>query len=576
MRAFAAIALLLFAAPRPTVVFRNIAAKAGLRRSFPNGGVTTKQFIIETTGSGVALIDYDNDGLLDIFVVSGKGGTNRLYHNEGRDQFADVTENSGLASEGWGQGVCAGDYDNDGYTDLFVTFWGHNRLYRNVAGKRFEDVTATARLEQDRVRYNTGCAFLDFDNDGRLDLFVANYLRFDPETTPGPGSNPYCWYRGIPVNCGPRGLPFDRNILYHGNADGTFTDVSQQSKIAEPFGHYALGVLTGDFNEDGHPDIYVACDQTPSLLYINQGDGTFTEEAVLRGVAYDENGRSLSGMGLAAADYDGDGLPDIFRSNFSDERETLYHNRGQGQFDDVTTAAGLAHNTRYVGWGCGFLDFDNDGWKDLLLVNGHVFPEVDKLNTVVRFKNPIILYHNNGKGHFDDVSSGAGPALLELHSSRGAAFGDIDNDGAIEVLVNNQNEPPSLLKQSVAESNHWIILQLTGARSNRSALGASVRLTASGRTQVDEVRSGGSYLSQNDLRLHFGLGGSKYVDRIEIEWPSRARQSLEHVKADRVVTIRESLSKRLAIESERKKRNVSRAAVRDGVRAPSLVLRGNR
>jgi hypothetical protein len=511
-----------------------------LKRSFANGGVTSKQFIIETTGSGVAFLDYDNDGLPDIFIVSGKGTSNRLYHNDGHDRFTDVTESAGLLSEGWGQGVCAGDYDNDGYTDLFVTYWGRNRLYHNIAGKRFEDVTAAAHLVQDRVRYNTGCAFLDYDNDGRLDLFVANYLKFDPETTPGPGANPYCWYRGIAVNCGPRGLPFDRNILYHANADGTFTDVSERSKIAEPSGHYALGVLTGDFDGDGRPDIYVACDQTPSLLYMNKGDGTFTEEAVLRGVAYDENGRAMSGMGVASADYDGDGLPDVFRTNFSDERETLYRNRGKGEFDEVTSTAGLAHNTRYVGWGCGFFDFDNDGWKDLLLVNGHVFPEVDRLQGGVRYKNPILLYRNGGNGRFEDVSSSAGPALLELHSSRGAAFGDIDNDGSVDVLVNNQNEPPSLLKQTAGGSNHWIELKLTGAKSNRSAIGARVRVTASGRIQIDEVRSGGSYLSQNDLRLHFGLGSISEAEKIEIQWPSGVRQTQERVKGDRTVAIRES------------------------------------
>ncbi len=354
----------------------------------------------------------------------------------------------GLESSGWGQGVCAGDYDNDGFTDLFVTYWGQNRLYRNVGGKRFEDVTAAAHLTQERTRYNTGCAFLDYDNDGHADLFVANYLKFDPATTPKPGANPYCWYRGFPVNCGPRGLPFDRNILYRNNGDGTFSDVSEASGIAAPLGHYGLGVLTGDFNGDGLPDIYVACDQTPSLLYINQGAGKFTEEALLRGAAYDENGRALSGMGATAADYDGDGQLDIFRSNFSDERETLYRNRGNAEFDDVTAAAGLARNTRYVGWGCGFFDFDNDGWKDLLLVNGHVFPEVDRLDPVVRFKNPIILYRNTGHGAFEDVSQSAGPALREMHAARGAAFGDIDNDGAIEIVVNNQNEPPALLKQA--------------------------------------------------------------------------------------------------------------------------------
>jgi hypothetical protein len=539
MKALTVIAFFLYSTLPPVADFRNIAASAGLKHGFPNGGASTKQFIIETTGSGVALLDYDNDGLLDIFVVSGKGGSSRLYHNDGNDRFTDVTEKMGLTSDGWGQGVCAGDYDNDGYTDLFVTYWGQNRLYRNVGGRRFEDVTAAAHLKQDRTRYNTGCAFLDYDNDGRLDLFVANYLKFDPATTPKPGENPYCWYRGIPVNCGPRGLPFDRNILYHANPDGTFTDVSEMSEIAEPFGHYGLGVLTGDFNGDGRPDIYVACDQTPSLLYINQGDGTFAEEAILRGAAYDENGRAMSGMGVTAADYDGNGWPDIFRSNFSDERETLYRNRGKGEFEDATAAAGLAQNTRYVGWGCGFFDFDNDGWKDLLLVNGHAFPEVDRLNGPIRYRNPMILYHNNGKGRFDDISGAAGPALLELHSSRGAAFGDIDNDGSIEILVNNQNEPPALLKQSAAGSNHWIILQLTGTKSNRSGIGARVRVKASGHTQFDEVRSGGSYLSQNDLRLHFGLGSSKEADEIEIYWPSGAHQRLEHVKADRVVPIRE-------------------------------------
>ncbi|HLJ45240.1 MAG TPA: CRTAC1 family protein [Bryobacteraceae bacterium] len=548
MRALTAIAyLFLSGAPRHIADFQNIAAKAGLTRPFPNGGTTSKQYIIETTGSGIALVDYDNDGLVDIFIVSGKGGSNRLYHNDGHDHFSDVTAETGLTSEGWGQGVCAGDYNNDGFIDLFVTYWGQNRLYRNIGGKRFEDVTAAAHLTQDRVRYNTGCAFLDYDNDGHLDLFVSNYLRFDPEKTPKPGENPYCWYRGIPVNCGPRGLPFDRNILYRGNTDGTFTDISESSKIAEPVGHYSLGVLTGDFNGDGLPDIYVACDQTPSLLYINQGNGTFEEEAVLRGVAYDENGKAMSGMGVAASDYDGDGLLDIFRSNFSDERETLYRNRGKGEFDDVTTLVGLARNTRYVGWGCGFFDFDNDGWKDLLLVNGHVFPEVDTLNSNVRYKNPIILYHNNGKGAFDDISTQSGAGLQEQHASRGAAFGDIDNDGSLEVVVNNQNERPSLLKQSVPSSNHWIELKLVGTRSNRAAIGARVQLTTGGRTLIDEVRSGGSYLSQNDLRLHFGLKNSKEVDRIEVQWPAGTRQTLSHVKADRQITIAETQTKPPAI-----------------------------
>ncbi len=532
------VALLLGGSPQPD--FRNVARQAGLTDSFPNGGSQSKQYIIETTGSGAAFLDYDNDGLLDIFLVSGPGGTNRLYHNARNGRFVDVTREMGLEHTGWGQGVCAGDFDNDGYTDLLVTYWGGNVLYRNRGGRGFEDVTAKAHLTQERVRYNTGCAFLDYDNDGRLDIFVANYLKFDFATTPKPGGNSYCWYRDLPVACGPRGLPFDRNILYHNNGDGTFTDVSEASGIVRPAHNYALGVLTGDFNHDGFPDIYVACDQTPSILYINRGDGTFADEALIRGAAFDDNGKALSGMGAAAADYDGDGWPDIFRSNFSDERETLYHNRGKGEFDDVTLAAGMARNTRFVGWGCGFLDFDNDGWPDLLLVNGHVFPEVDRLGIDVHYRDRAILYRNSGSGKFIDISESAGPGILEKHSARGAAFGDYDNDGAVEVLVNNQNEPPSLLKQTTKPAGNWVLLKLEGMKSNRSAIGARVRLTAGGLTQSGEVRSGGSYLSQSDLRLHFGLGAARRIDRLEIDWPSGIHQVQSGVEVNRVITIREA------------------------------------
>jgi hypothetical protein len=538
IRGLAIAALILVGAPAAD--FHNVAREAGLVDSFPNGGAQSKQYIIETTGSGAAFLDYDNDGLLDVFLVSGPGGSNRLYHNLGNGKFADVTKEMGLEHTGWGQGVCAGDYDNDGYTDLFVTYWGGNILYRNLHGRGFEDVTAKAHLQQDRVRYNTGCAFLDYDNDGHLDLFVANYLKFDFATTPKPGENAYCWYRGLPVACGPRGLPFDRNILYHNNRDGTFTDVSEASGIARPARHYALGVLTGDFNNDGLTDIYVACDQTPSILYINRGDGTFADEAMMRGAAYDTNGKALSGMGADAADYDGDGWPDIFRSNFSDERETLYHNRGNGEFDDVTLSAGIALNTRFVGWGCGFFDFDNDGWKDLLLVNGHVFPEVDRLGIDVHYKDRAILYHNNTKGKFIDVSESSGPGILEKHSARGAAFGDYDNDGAVEVLVNNQNEPPSLLKQSTKPPGNWVLLKMVGVKSNRSAIGARVRLTAGGLMQIGEVRSGGSYLSQNDLRLHFGLGAARRIDSIEIRWPSGQHQIEKDLAPNQILTITES------------------------------------
>ena len=529
----------LLCAQTPGIEFRDIAKQAGLTDVFPNGGDSSKKYIVETTGSGVAFIDYDNDGLLDIFVVSGPGGSNRMYHNEGSGRFTDVTKQLGLEHTGWGQGVCAGDYDNDGYTDLFVTYLGRNVLYRNIGGKRFEDVTTKARLTQDRVRYNTGCAFLDYNNDGHLDLFVANYLKFDFETAPKPGDNPYCFYMQMPVSCGPRGLPFDRNILYRNNGDGTFTDVSAASGVAAPDGNYSLGVLVGDFNHDGKPDIFVSCDVTPSLLYMNRGDGTFSEEALLRGVALNEDGKAVSGMGVCAADYDNDGQLDIFRNNFSDERETLYHNQRKGEFDDATMRAGLSHNTSYVGWGCGFADFDNDGWKDLLLVNGHVFPEVDRLNIGIRYKERRILYRNLGNGAFEDISEHAGAAILGRHSSRGAAFGDFDNDGAVEVVINNQNEAPSLLKLTRQPPGNWVILKLEGVRSNRSAIGARVSVTAGGHTQIDEVRSGGSYMSQSDLRLHFGLAQARKIDRVEIEWPSGVREVEENLEVNRVILVRE-------------------------------------
>jgi hypothetical protein len=535
--AIVAVAFAVTAAQSPQ--FRDIAKESGLTHSFPNGGDKSKDYIIETTGSGVAFIDYDNDGYQDIFVLSGDGGTNRMYHNDHNGHFTDRTAELGLTSSGWAEGVCAGDYDNDGYTDLFVTYWGQNRLYRNLNGKRFDDITAKAHLTQDSTRYNTGCAFLDYDGDGHLDLFVANYLKFDFATTPKAGSNPYCFYRGMAVNCGPRGLPFETNLLYHNKGDGTFEDVSVKSGIAKAAGHYSLAVLAQDVDDDGRPDIYVVGDQTAATLFINQGDGTFSEEAVMRGVAFDENGRELSGMGLASSDYDGDGRLDIFRSDFSDERSLLYRNTGNGQFEDVTVAAGLGRNTRFVNWGCAFLDFDNSGWKGLVVVNGHVFPEVDRQNIDIHSRDHAILYRNTGKGTFDDISEQAGPAFAARHSARGLAIGDIDNDGTLEILANNQNEPPSLWKQADRPAGHWLLLKLAGSRSNRSAIGARVMVSAAGRVQIDEVRSGGSYLSQNDLRLHFGLGSAARADSITVRWPSGEKTVLRDVAADRVVSIQE-------------------------------------
>ena len=389
----AALGLLIGSAPiagAEAIRYVDIAAEAGLQHVFPNGGDRSKAWILETTGSGAAFFDFNADGLPDAFVVSGQGGTNRLYQNQGGRRFVDVTERAGLLSEGWGQGACVGDVDNDGFADLFVTYWGENRLYRNQSGKRFERLPVP-----DSGSYSTGCAFLDADNDGDLDLFIANYLEFDFERTPKPGQNPYCFYRDMPVACGPRGLPFARNEFLRNEGAGRFADASRASGIGAPGRNYSLGAVSGDFNGDGWADIYVACDRTPSILYINQRDGTFADEAVLRGVAFDEHGEALSGMGVAAGDMDGDGRDDIFRTNFSDERSTLYTNRGDGDFDDSTVRYGLGVNTRFVGWGCGFLDADNDGWRDILLVNGHVFPEVETLvDSDLSYREPPVLYRS--------------------------------------------------------------------------------------------------------------------------------------------------------------------------------------
>ncbi|MCY4188052.1 MAG: CRTAC1 family protein [Bryobacterales bacterium] len=512
----------------------DISATAGLRHVFPNGGEHSKAWILETTGSGAAFFDFNADGLPDAFVVSGEGGTNRLYANLGGRRFADVTERAGLRSEGWGQGACVGDVDNDGFADLFVTYWGENRLYRNRSGARFERLPVP-----DSGSYSTGCAFLDADRDGDLDLFIANYLEFDFERTPKPGQNPYCFYRNIPVACGPRGLPFARNEFLRNDGAGRFTDASLASGISAPGRNYSLGAVSGDFDGDGWTDIYVACDRTPSILYINQRDGTFRDEAVLRGAAFDEHGEALSGMGVAAGDIDGDGHDDIFRTNFSDERSTLYSNRGGGDFDDATVHYGLGINTRFVGWGCGFLDADNDGWRDILLVNGHVFPEVETLEgSDLSYREPPVLYRSLRGERFKDISAAAGPGLRQARPARGLAVADVDNDGRVEVLINGQNERPALLAQQGGATGNWIVLQLAGSVSNRSAIGAKARVTSSAGTQRGEVRGGGSYLSQHDLRLHFGLGPDTEAD-VELRWPSGLEQRLPGLAAGQVHAIRE-------------------------------------
>src|ERR1700737_445650 len=468
--------------PKPLAYFTDIAKEAGLTMMNAFGGVNTKKYIIETTGTGVAIFDYDNDGWPDIFIVngtklagfpSGKGPSNHLYRNNHDGTFTDVTEKAGLSATGWGQGVCVGDYDNDGWEDLYVTYYGKNRLYHNQQGV-FAEVAEKAGVAGSGKAWGTGCGFVDYDRDGRLDLMVANYVDFDRTTAPAPGERASCIWKGVPVMCGPRGLPGAKNILYHNRGDGTFEDVTTKAHIDRTDGHYAFSVSPLDFDEDGWPDIYVACDSTPSILYRNNRDGTFTDVGVTAGAGLHKDGREQAGMGSTIGDYNGDGRLDIFKTNFSDDTSTLYRNNGDGTFDDVTTAAGLGLYTKYLGWGTMFLDVDNDGWPDLLLVNGHVYPEVDKNNLGSNYEEPRILYHNLGRGTFADISAGAGPGINARASSRGLAIGELWNDGRISAVITNLNALPSLLVNQVRNSNHWIAIRAVGAKSNRDGIGARI------------------------------------------------------------------------------------------------------
>ncbi len=535
----------------PKIQFEDIAERAGLTAKNEFGGEKTKKYILETTGSGAAFFDYDNDGWLDVFLVNGttmegfpKGRepTSHLYHNNRDGTFTDVTQKAGVALAGWGQGVCAGDYDNDGWTDLYVTFWGHNILLHNNGDGTFTDATKKAGLWHDETRWGTGCALLDYDRDGRLDLFVAEYVDFDPATAPTPGASRHCQWKGLPVMCGPRGLKGTRSELYHNNGDGTFTDVSVKAGVTKPEGYYCFSALTGDFDNDGWPDVYVACDSTPSMLFHNNHDGTFTDIAVRAGCAYNEDGHEQAGMGVDAGDYDGDGWLDIVKTNFSDDTPTLYRNNGDGTFTDVTYAAGLGVSTQFLGWGTAFLDMDQDGWVDLLMVNGHVYPEVDGQDVGATFRERKVIYWNQRNGKFQDVSLQAGPAILKPYSSRGIALGDFDNDGSLEILVNNMHDPPSLLK-NYGEKKNWIQLKLVGTKSNRDAIGARVVVRAGGHRQTREVRSGGTYISQSDFRLHFGLGDATEAEQVEIRWPSGLVEKLEHLPANRFVTLKEGAAR---------------------------------
>ena len=546
-------ALLQAATSKPTaspVQFVDVAEQAGLNAPNVWGGVDHKRSIIEAKGSGLAFFDYDNDGWLDIYLTNGdrldthwpvgSAPTSHLYKNNRDGTFTDVTEKSGLARTGWQTGVCVGDYNNDGWDDLFCCFWGQNVLFHNNGNGTFTDVTRKAGLYQKDVRWGAGCTFLDYDRDGFLDLFVCNYIKLDPDKIPSAEATHYCQWKGVPIMCGPRGQPGDTNILYHNNGDGTFTDDSEKAGILKTGPRYSITAVSYDFNNDGWPDIYVAVDSEPSILFQNNHDGTFTDVAVMADCAYSDSGHEQAGMGIAVADYDCDGWFDIFKTNFADDTCNLYHNNGDGTFSDVTFAAGIGVNAGYVAWGCGFIDYDNDGWPDILQVNGHVYPEIDTYDFDQKFKNPRLVYKNLGDGHFKDVSSEMGPGISEHYSSRGAAFGDYDNDGDVDALVLNMNDRPSLLRNDGGNKQNWIKIKLAGTKCNRTAIGARVRVITGKHIQMDEVHSGASVMSQSDLRLHFGLGKTETVDAIEVKWPTTQKiERFTQVKANQILTIRE-------------------------------------
>ncbi|HLQ22920.1 MAG TPA: CRTAC1 family protein [Gemmatimonadales bacterium] len=532
--------------------FREVAREAGLDAVTVFGGKDVNRYLLETTGCGAAFLDYDDDGRLDVFLVNGttlegfpKGQEpiNHLYRNRGDGTFEDVTRKAGLAQSGWGQGVCAGDYDNDGHVDLFVTYYGQNHLYRNRGDGTFEDVTVNAGLLSQRLRWNTGCAFLDYDRDGRLDLLVANYIDLDLATAPTPDSG-LCRYKGVKVACGPPGLPGGKNALYRNKGDGTFEDVSDRAGITRNSGTYGLGVSTLDFDDDGWVDAYVANDSNPSALYRNNHDGTFTDVAVPAGCAYSQDGKPQAGMGVAVGDYDRNGTMDVFKTNFAGDTSTLYANTGQGFCEDRTFASGIGLNTRWLGWGTAFVDFGKDGWLDLFLVNGHVYPEVAQLKTEAGYRQRKIVYHNVA-GRFEDVSERLGPPVTDPRAGRGAAFGDYDNDGDVDIVINNVNDRPDLYRTESDPSRHWLLVKLIGTQSNRSAIGARVRCIAGGVTQVQEVRGGGSYMSQNDLRVHFGLAGAAEVDRLQVRWPNGREEEWTGIAADRILALTEGTGKGL-------------------------------
>jgi enediyne biosynthesis protein E4 len=533
--------------------FRSIGVEGGLNAVTIFGGKSSNRYLLETTGCGVAMLDYDNDGRIDLFFVNGttlegfpKGEEPRphLYRNKGDGSFEDVTEAAGLRNQwGWGQAACAGDYDNDGNIDLFVTYYGHNRLFHNTGRGRFEDVTDRAGVANASIRWGTGCAFLDYDRDGLLDLFVANYIDLDLVTAPTPDSG-VCRWKGVPVACGPPGLKGGKNALFHNRGDGTFADVSDSSGILKANGTYGLGVATLDFDNDGWTDIYVANDSNPSALYRNRHDGTFEDIGVRAGCAYSQDGKPQAGMGVGVGDFDRNGWLDILKTNFAGDTTSLYANTGGGFCEDRTFDSGLGLNSRWLGWGAGFADFDNDGWLDIFLTNGHVYPEVRGIRTESGYEQRKVIYRNV-EGRFADVSEQLGPPATTPKAGRGTAFGDVDNNGTVDVVINNVHDVPDVFLTTAPADRHWLEVRLVGRQSNRSAIGARLRFVTGDVVQLREVAGGGSYLSQNDLRAHVGLGASVQVDRLEVRWPNGREEQWSGVKADQVVTLVEGTSPNL-------------------------------
>lgn len=527
--------------------FTDIAQSAGLTAPMVYGDVDHSTYIIEALGAGCAFIDFDNDGWMDVFVLGGKrlentpsNAINRLYRNNRNGTFTDVTLQAGLAFTGWANGVCVGDYNNDGFEDIFITYYGQNQLYRNNGDGTFTEVTAKAGLLHPTTRFSTGCTFIDYNRDGLLDLFVSTYLDFDLANAPKPSlSLPFCNYEGVPVNCGPKGLPPSRQFLYRNNGDGSFSDVSEASGVAKLRNSYGLTSVAFDADEDGWQDIFVACDSSPSFLLMNNHDGTFREEGLQRGVAVSGQGLQLGGMGVGVGDYNLSGHLDLIKTHFMNEATGIYRNNGKGEFEDMTGPSGFESERTFVSWGTGLADFDNDGYPDLLVVNGSVYPEIERVHAQFEAKNPRLIYRNQGNGTFAPMHRReVGPDMDQKFISRGCAFGDFDNDGDIDVLIMNRNEPPSLLRNDAPPENHWLKVRLEGTRSNRSAIGARVIAHYGGKRQAQCVTSQASYLSANDPRLHFGLDSFNTAD-LQVFWPNGLTETYSGVAANRLVTIRE-------------------------------------